>query len=163
MHTQSKETQAGFTDDGGRHVQGRGHYHDTEQVGDDMAPHDAHVGGARGSCRLHKLLLFELQGLPAHITRHQRPGSDSQGDRDQHEARVPVWANDGDVGKNVIGAGAKDTREQNGEEQAGEGEHEIGEARQQLVDPAAKKACQHANRCRPCPASTCLRGADPGS
>src|ERR1700730_15223669 len=83
LHAQSQQADARLADNGAHDIQGGGHHHNAEEVGNDMAHDDARVAGARSASRLNELLLLELQGLPAHIARNQRPHRKRDGEGDQ--------------------------------------------------------------------------------
>jgi hypothetical protein len=97
------------------------------------------VGDAERAGGLNELHLLVLQGQAAHEAHQWRPAKQSEDDRHHDHARL--------VAQGVADGAARGGEQlfsQQREDQRGEGEHEIGEAAEQRIDPAATEA-----RCQP--------------
>src|SRR5438128_3913132 len=103
-----------------------------------MFEDNSQARGAASFCRLHKLLLAQLERLAAHKAGHKGPGDEGQRNRYKDQAGIPILTKKRNMLKPDIRFATEDTTQQDGEKQARESEHDIGEASQELVYPSAK-------------------------
>ena len=126
-HPHADEGEEGFGEDGGGHGEGQGHQNDAQGVGNHVPQHQIGSAGAQQAGGADVALLADLQNLPAHQPCRGRPAQQHQR---QHQRR--------DAGLPRLHPG--DHPDEDHEQQEGQGDHEVGEAHQRLVDPAAEEA-----------------------
>src|SRR5260221_12202483 len=107
-----------------------------EGVGKGVADQDPPRGHADGAGRLDELLLFEREDLPADEPRESHPVHDREGTEHEHETAH-------DVAEPGVPEGRHDDDE---EQQVGERVDDIGEAHEQVVDPATVERGEHPER-----------------
>src|SRR5262245_710551 len=128
---EAQEGQRRFRDDGGGDVERAGYDHGAHRIGEDVADDLAQRRGAEPTRRLHELLLAQREELRADEPRHRHPAqpADDGHDQDEH-ADLGAERRSQHITKQVD--------HQQKEWKLGQGQEQIGDAHERVVDGASE-------------------------
>src|SRR4051812_5596377 len=133
-HAEPDERQPGFEQDVAWYQEGRVHDDRTHQVRQDLLADDPEVACAQGAAGLDELALTQREREAAHDAPHVGPAEEGYDEDHDADAGLDQSAHA------AVDAGAAGDHDPDRDDEHGDGEHDVGDAREHGVRPTAEVA-----------------------